>query len=71
MFFFKIYLFLFVLALHCCLGALSSCGECGLLFIAVRGLLIDVASLAVVHRLQVRGLQELQSEGSGIVAHWL
>ena len=32
-------------------GLVSSCGERGLLFVAVRGLLIVVASLAVEHRL--------------------
>ena len=39
------------LGLHCCVRAFSSCGEQGLLFIAVRGLLIAVASLAAEHRL--------------------
>ena len=34
-----------VLGVLCCLWALSSCGEQGLLFIVVRGLLIAVASL--------------------------
>ena len=42
---FFIYLFLAALGLHCCEQAFSSCGELGLLFIAVRGLLIAVASL--------------------------
>ena len=32
-------------------GLFSSCGELGLLFVAVRGLLIAVASLAVKHGL--------------------
>ena len=44
-----IYLFLVVLGLHCCTQAFSSCDELGLLFIAVRGLLIVVASLVVEH----------------------
>ena len=39
--------FLAVLGLHCCAQAFSSCGERGPLFIAVRGLLIAVASLVV------------------------
>ena len=41
-----IYLFLFLAALGlcCCTCAFSSCGEWGLLFVAVRGLLIAVAS---------------------------
>ena len=33
------------LGLHCCTRALSSCGERGLLFLAVCGLLVVVASL--------------------------
>ena len=39
------------LGLHCCMQAFSSCGERGLLFVAVRGLLIAVASLVAKHRL--------------------
>ena len=46
-----IYLFLAVLGLCCCAWAFSSCGERGLLFIVVRGLLIAVASLVVEHGL--------------------
>ena len=46
-----IYLFLAVLGLCCCARAFSSCGERGLLFVAVHGLLIAVASLVVEHRL--------------------
>ena len=38
-----IYLFLAALGLRCCARAFSSCGERGLLFIAVCGLLIAVA----------------------------
>ena len=44
-------LFLAALCLCCCASAFSSCGERGLLFIAVRRLLIVVASLVVEHRL--------------------
>ena len=40
-----IYLFLAALGLCCCAWAFSRCGEWGLLFIAVCGLLIVVASL--------------------------
>ena len=54
-----IYFFLAVLGLHCCAWAFSSCGERGLLFVAVHGLLIVVASLVAEHRLQARGLQLL------------
>ena len=44
-------LFLAVLGLRCCAWAFSSSGERGLLFDAVRGLLIAVTSLVVEHRL--------------------
>ena len=50
----KIYLFnlfLAALGLRCCARAFSSCGEQGLLFVAVHGLLIAVASLVAEHRL--------------------
>ena len=48
-FFFNIciYLFTAVLGLRCCVWAFSSCGEPGLLFVAVCGLLIAVASPVV------------------------
>ena len=50
-FFKKIYLFLPALGLRCCTRAFSSCGERGLLFVAVHGLLTVVASLAAEHGL--------------------
>ena len=50
-FYFTLFLFHFIfltaLGLRCCAWAFPSCGEQGLLFIAVRGLLIAVASLVV------------------------
>ena len=46
-----IYLFMAVLGLHCCVWAFSSCSEQGLLFFAVCGLLIAVASLVAEHGL--------------------
>ena len=46
-----LFFFLAVLSLRCCAWAFSSCGERGLLFVAVRGLLIGVPSLAVEHGL--------------------
>ena len=46
-----IYLFLIALGLRCCTWAFSSCGERGLFFVAVRGLLIAVASLVEEHGL--------------------
>ena len=50
-FIYFIYLFLAALGLHCYVRAFSSCGEQGLLFVAVHGLLIAAASLVVEHRL--------------------
>ena len=46
-----VYLFLAALGLRCCTQAFSSCSQRGLLFVAVRRLLIAVASLVVEHRL--------------------
>ena len=46
-----IYLFMAVLGLCCCVRAFSSCGERGLQFVAVHGLLIVVASLVAEHGL--------------------
>ena len=46
-----IYLFLAALGLRCCTRAFSSCAERGLFIVAVCGLLIAVASLAVEHEL--------------------
>ena len=46
-----IYLLLAALGLHCCVRAFSTCGEQGLLFVAVRGLLVAVASLVAEHGL--------------------
>ena len=46
-----IYLYLAALGLCCCARAFSSCSERGLLFVAVRGLLIAVASLVAEHGL--------------------
>ena len=40
-----IYLFLDVLGLLCCVQVFSSCGDQGLLFVVVNGLLTVVASL--------------------------
>ena len=51
-----IHLFLAALGLCCCAQAFSRCGERGLLFVAVRGLLIAVASLAAEHGLKVHRL---------------
>ena len=61
-----IYLFLAALGLHCFVWAFLSCGEQGLLFITVCGL-IAVGSLVVEHRLWVWGLQWLQHLGLVVV----
>ena len=45
------YLFLAALGLCCCAQAFSSCGERGLLFVVLRGLLTAVASLVAEHGL--------------------
>ena len=46
-----IYLFMAALGLCCCAPAFSSCGERGLFFVVVHGLLITVASLVAEHGL--------------------
>ena len=55
MFFFKLSFFFFgfgcVGFLHCCTQAFSSCGEWGLLFVVVHGLLTAVVSLVAEHGL--------------------
>ena len=61
---FVCFLFLAALGLRCCAQAFSSCGERGLLFLAMRGLLTVVASLAAEHGLQARGPQQLWLAGS-------
>ena len=48
---FFFFFFLTALSLCCCPPAFSSCGEPGLLFIVVHGLLIAVASLVAEHSL--------------------
>ena len=50
-FFFLNNLFLAALGLRCCAQAFSSCGVWGLLFLAVHGLLMVVASLVAEHGL--------------------
>ena len=47
--------------LRCCVRPFSSCGQRGLLFVAVLGLLIAVASLVAEHRLWARGLSSCGS----------
>ena len=50
-FFFLKNFFGLLLGLHCCARPFSSCGEWGLLFVAVHGLLVAVASLVAEHGL--------------------
>ena len=54
--FYLLFLFIYLLVLamlglRCCARAFSRCGEQGLLFVVVRGLLTAVASLVAEHRL--------------------
>ena len=68
------YLFLTVLGLHCCQGFSLVADSGGYSLVAVRRLLIAVASLVVEHRLQSMQAQQLwlqDSRGSGseVVAH--
>ena len=58
------------LDLCCCMRAFSSCGEWGLLFVVVCGLIV-VASLVAEHGLQACGLQQLWRTGSVVVARGL
>ena len=72
--------FLAALGLCCCVWASSNHGEQGLLFVAVRGLLIAVASLVAEHGLLGTWAQQLWLAGSraqaqqlwrvGLVALW-
>ena len=54
---FILFIYFWLRSVFRCAPAFSSCGERGLLFVAVRGLLIAVASVAVEHRLYARRLQ--------------
>ena len=64
----KMYLFLAVLGVCCCIQAFSSCGEQRLVCVAMHRLLIEVASLVVEHRLQAHELQQLRHQGSVVVS---
>ena len=48
---FFVFFFFGALGLRCCMRAFSSCGERGLLFVLVHGLLVAVASLVAEHGL--------------------
>ena len=64
------FFFLYVLGLHFCAIALSSCGERGPLFIAVRGPLAVAASLVAEHRLQTRRLSSCGSRAQLLRGMW-
>ena len=59
-----------VLGLRFCARALSSCGEWGPLFIAVRGPLTVAASLVAEHRLQTRRLSSCGSRAQLLRGMW-
>ena len=65
-----IYLFLAVLGLRFCTRALSSCGERGPLFIAVRSPLTIAASLVVEHRLQTHRLSNCGPRSQPLRGMW-
>ena len=67
--FLMIHLFLVSLSLHWCSWALSSCSEQGLLFLAMHGLLILVASLVTEYRLKAPGFQQLWYTGPASPQH--
>ena len=69
--FFLFFIFLAVLVFVAACRLFLSCGERGLLFVAVHGLLIAVASLAAEHGLQACRLQQLWHAGSVVVARGL
>ena len=70
-----IYLFFAVLGLRCCVWAFSSCGEQGLLFVAVHGLLTAMASYCGAQALGARApvvvACRLSSCGSQALEHRL
>ena len=59
-----------VLGLCLCARAFSSCGKRGPLFVAVRGPLTIVASLAAEHRLQTRRLSNCGSRAQLLRGMW-
>ena len=59
-----------VLGLSFCARAFSSCGERGILFIAVRGPLTIAASLVAEHRLQTHRLSNCGSRALSLRDMW-
>ena len=73
LFFFKIIIYLFILAvlgLRFCARASSSCGKWGPLFIAVCGPLTIAASPVAEHRLQTRRLSSCGSRAQLLRGMW-
>ena len=70
-FIYFIYLFLAALGLHCCVWAFSSCGKQELLFVAVHGLLLAVASVVMEHGLMGSRCAGFSSCGSWDLEHRL
>ena len=70
-FIYFIYLFLAALGLCCCAWAFSSCGEQGLLFVAVRRLLIAVASLVAEYDTYLLGSRHADFSSCGTRAQQL
>ena len=68
--FIYLYIYLAVLGLRFCTKALSSCGERGPLFIAMRGPLTVAASLVAEHRLQTRRLSSCGSRAQLLHGMW-
>ena len=62
---------LVALGLHCCMQAFSSCGEQGLLFVVVHGILIVIASTVAEHRLKGAWLQQRWRTAPVVVVHGL
>ena len=67
---FFFFFFLAALGLRCCARAFSSCRERGLLFIVVRGLRNEVASLVADHGLQARRLSSCGSRAQLLRGMW-
>ena len=70
-FFFSSFWVFLVLGLHCCTLGFSSCGKWGLLFVALLGLLVAVASFMGALGCSGFGSCHLQRAGSVVVAHRL
>ena len=67
---FFVCLFLAAMGLHCYAWAFSNCGERGLLFVVVCGLLIAVASPVAEHGLQVHRLSSCGTQAQLLRSMW-